>query len=166
MLTDGTGVQTCALPISLRLTNSTDHPWTTAPAFVVNGPMPVAQDVLQYTPTGGKSTLKLTVATDVRAEQSQTEVSRTPVEITRRSFEEVVVDGKLSVKNWKKKDVKLIVTKSLVGEVRTAGQDGKVRNTVRSLTANNPSSEIRWEFDLPSNAEKELTYTYKALVAR
>jgi len=41
-----------------------------------------------------------------------------------------------------------------------------VRKTVRSLTANNPSSEIRWEFDLPSNAEKELTYTYKALVAR
>lgn len=151
---------------SLRLTNSTDHPWTTAPAFVVNGPMPVAQDVLQYTPTGGKSTLKLTVATDVRAEQSQTEVSRTPVEITRRSFEEVVVDGKLSVKNWKKKDVRLIVTKSLVGEVRTAGQDGKVRKTVRSLTANNPSSEIRWEFDLPSGAEKELNYTYKALVAR
>jgi len=52
------------------LENKGQQPWTTAPAFAMNGAMPVAQDTLNYTPAGGRSTLKLTVAADVRGEQT------------------------------------------------------------------------------------------------
>lgn len=151
---------------SLRLTNTTKQPWTTAPAFTVKGGMPVAQDILTYTPPGGQSTLRLTVATDVRAQQSQTEVSRTPIQILHRDFDEIIVDGKLTVKNVKAQPIKVSVRKSLVGEVKDVGQDGKVSRVIKGLTANNPASEISWDFPLEPGAQRDLTYSYKVLVYR
>lgn len=150
---------------ALRLENATKQPWTTAPAFAVNGSMPVAQDVLNYTPPGGKSTLKLTVATDVRAEQSQTEFSRKQFNLANYgNAQEVIVNGKLTVRNWKQKPIKMIVKKSIVGEVQEAGQDGKASKIVINLTSLNPTSQIEWEFSLASGETKELTYQYKAIV--
>jgi hypothetical protein len=151
---------------SLRLENRTEQPWTTAPAFTVNGPMPVAQDTLKYTPPGGKNTLKLTVATDVRADQVQTEASREMVKIGYTEYDLINVDGKLIIKNLKPASIRMNVKKQLTGEVLTTGQDGKSRKVAESLAAVNPRSEIEWEFDLASGAEKELTYKYKVLIRR
>ena len=149
----------------LRLENTSKQPWTTAPAFTMNGAMPLAQDVLNYTPPGRRNTLKLTVATDLRAEQTQTESSRKPVNIGGRAFDEVTVEGKLKVTNSKSKETRVVVRKSLTGEVLEA-RDGKVSKVVRKLTSVNPSSEIEWEFNLPAGNEKELSCQYKALVSR
>jgi hypothetical protein len=150
----------------LRLQNTTKQPWTTAPPFTVNGAMPLAQDTLQYTPSGARNTLKLTVATDMRAEQTQTESSRRAVNIEGRSFDEVTVSGKLKVTNWKDKEAGVVIRKSLVGEVLSADSDGKVKRVARKLTSVNPASEIEWEFKLAGSKEKEITYQYKALVSR
>lgn len=151
---------------ALRMENKTVHPWTTAPAFVVNKSMPVAQDVLKYTPPGGKSTLRLTVATDVRAEQMQTETARDQVNIAGYSFDRVDVAGKLTVKNWKQKKITMNVRKSLIGEVKEAGQNGKVTKMAKNLAAYNPTSEIEWEFALNPGEQKELTYNYTILIRR
>ena len=151
---------------SLRLENKTEQPWTTAPAFAVNGPMPVAQGALRYTPPDAKNTLKLTVATDVRADQAQTEVSREMVKIGYNEYDQITVDGKLIIKNLKPASVRMNVKKQLTGEVLTTGQDGKSRKVAESLAAVNPNSEIEWEFDLASGAEKELAYRYKVLIRR
>lgn len=151
---------------ALRIENTSKLPWTTAPAFTVNGPMPVAQDILRYTPPGAKGVLKLTVATDVRAEQQQTEVSRKPMQIFGYNYEEVVVDGKLTVRNWKKDAVKMSVTKTLVGDVLANGEGSKVTKVAKALSSLNPTSEISWDFELKAGEEKTLTYQYKALVSR
>lgn len=151
---------------ALRVENTTKHPWTTAPAFAVNGSMPVAQDVLKYTPAGGKNTLKLTVATDVRAEQMQTELARKVTHIANRDYDEVTVNGKLTVKNWKQKPIKVNVKKSLIGDVKEAGHDGKVSKVIKQLTAVNSNSEIEWEFDLDPGKTTELTYQYIVLLNR
>jgi hypothetical protein len=131
----------------------------------MNGAMPLAQDVLNYTPPGRRNTLKLTVATDLRAEQTQTESNRKPVNIGGRPFDEVTVEGKLKVTNSKSKETRVVVRKSLTGEVLVA-RDGKVSKVVRKLTSVNPSSEIEWEFNLSAGNEKEISYQYKALVSR
>jgi hypothetical protein len=128
--------------------------------------MPVAQDVLEYTPSGAKSTLKLPVATDVRAEPTQTEASRQMVSIGSWQYDEVIVNGKLSVKNYKSKMIRINVRKSLLGEVSVAGQDGKITKVVKQLAAANPNSEIEWEFNLDPGKENVLTYTYKVLIRR
>jgi hypothetical protein len=149
----------------LRLNNTGREPWTTAPAFALNGALPVAQDTLAYTPPGGRSTLKLTVATDVRAEQSQTESARRQVNLAGRNFDEVTVDGKLRLTNWKNTEIAMLVRKSLVGEV-LGSPDGKTSKVARNLTAINSSSEIEWEFKLAAGQTRELAYQYKVLLSR
>ena len=149
----------------LRLQNTGQQPWTTAPAFAVNDALPVAQDTLSYTPPGGRSTLKLTVATDVRAEQSQTETARRQLAIAGRNYDEITVDGKLRLTNWKNKEIALFVRKSLVGEV-LASPDGKASKVARNLTAVNSNSEIEWEFKLAAGKDRELAYQYKVLLGR
>jgi len=151
---------------SLRLENTTAQPWTTAPAFTVNGSMPMAQDILKYAPPKGKTDLRLTLATDVRAEQSQIEASRTNTKIGYNDYDEVTVNGKLKVKNMKPSDIKMNVHKQLVGEVSESSEGGKITKVAKKLTAVNPQSEIEWEFNLPAGAEKELTYNYKIFVRR
>lgn len=150
----------------LRLENTTEHPWTTAPALAINGPMPVAQDTLKYTPPKGKNTLKLTVATDIRATQEQTEASREQVTILRNDYDVVTVNGKLVLHSYKPKPVKLSVNKSLVGEVLESSNGGKTVKVAKKLAAVNPDSLITWEFELAPGAEKELTYQYKVLIHR
>jgi hypothetical protein len=150
----------------LRLENTSRQPWTTAPAFAVNGTMPIAQDILKYTPAGGKNTLKLTVATDISVDPSQTETRRNTVGLLGRSFDQVGVAGKLRVKNWKSTPIKMAVKKSLAGEVAASTANGKVTKVAKKLTAVNPDSEIQWEFTLDGGGEKELTYEYTVLISR
>jgi hypothetical protein len=149
----------------LRLENQSKQPWTTAPAFALNGSLPVAQDTLNYTPPGGRSFLKLTVATDVRAEQTQTETARKQVNINSRNYDEVTVTGKLRLTNWKDKEIAMLVRKSLVGDVLES-PEGKTAKVARNLTSVNSNSEIEWEFKLPAGKDRELTYQYKVLLAR
>ncbi len=151
---------------ALRLENTTKHPWTTAPAFTVSGSLPVAQDVLKYTPPGGLSTLKLTVATDVRADQSQTEESRKPLVIHGFSCDEVTVSGRLTLRSWKDRPIRVLVTKHVVGEVLQTDSGGKVERVVRRLSALNPTSEISWDLELKPGEDRELSYTYRALAGR
>jgi hypothetical protein len=149
----------------LRLTNNTKQPWTTAPAFTLHGSLPVAQDVLGYAPPGGDSTLKLTVATDLRAEASQTEQARRSVNIAGGNFDEITVAGKLKVTSWKSSETCVVIHKSLTGEVSDAG-DGKVTKLAHNLAAINPTSEINWEFHLPAGKDHEINYQYKVLIRR
>ena len=149
----------------LRLENKGQQPWTTAPAFALNGALPVAQDTLTYTPPGGRSTLKLTVAADVRGEQTQAETDRKQVSIAGHSYDEVTVSGKLRLASYKNKEVSMLVRKSLVGQVLES-PDGKVSKIGRNLTSVNANSEIEWEFKLSPGKDRELTYQYKALLAR
>lgn len=147
----------------LRLENTTTHPWTTAPALAVNGSMPVAQDTLKYTPPAGKSTLKLTAATDIRAQVEQIEASRTQVD---SYHDKVTVKGKLSLRSYKAKPVTLSVKKSIVGEVAEASDSGKVVKLAKALTAVNSNSQVSWEFELAPGTEKLLTYQYTVMIRR
>jgi hypothetical protein len=149
----------------LRLQNTTKQPWTTAPAFTMKGTLPLAQDTLNYAPPGSSTLLKLTVATDIRGESSQNEVSRRPVNIEGRSYEEVVIEGKLKVTNWKDTQAKLVVNKTMVGEV-VGETTGKVNKMARGVASLNPTSQIEWEFLLEPGKANELDYRYKVLITR
>ena len=150
----------------LKLENTTQYPWTTAPALAINGILPVAQDTLKYTPPKGKNTLKLTVATDIRATQEQMETAREQVNILGHGYDKITVDGKLTLRSFKPKPVKITVRKAIVGEVAEAGDGGKIVKLAKKLNSVNPDSQITWEFELAPGAEKVLTYQYKVLVHR
>jgi hypothetical protein len=149
----------------LRIENKTKQPWTTAPAFALKGAMPLAQDLIGYTPSGEKATLRLTVASDLRTEQTQTESARKQVNLSNRSFEEVVVDAKFKVTNFKSEEVCVFVHKTIEGEVLSAG-DGKVTKVARKLSSFNPTTDIEWEFHLAPGKSIDLTCQSKTLVSR
>lgn len=82
-----------------------------------------------------------------------------------RSYDEVLVEGTLLIKNMKPSAVKMKVSKMLTGEV-TQSEGGKVSKITKRLSAVNPKSDIQWEFSLQPGAEKKLSYQYKVLLYR
>ena len=150
---------------SLRLTNSTDYPWTTAPALVVSGNKPLAQDELSYTSRKAKGVLKMTVATDIAVEKREDEIERKhDVKISNRTYEQVTVRGELSLTNYKTEPAKLIVKKNVTGEVISTDPKAEVSKTAQGLAGVNPRSLITWEFDLPAGENVKLTYESKTYV--
>ena len=61
---------------SLRLTNTTQIPWTTAPGETVKAGAILGQDTIRYTPSGGQSTLRITRAVGIKADQIELETDR------------------------------------------------------------------------------------------
>lgn len=152
---------------TLRLTNSLKLPWTSAPALVMSADnKPLAQETLLYTPAGATTSLRLTLATDIRAQQSEQEAERKndAVTINRSAYSIVTVNGALTLRNYKSKDVRLIVRKSVVGEVLSASQNGKAERTAEAVQSVNPVSKIMWDFPLKAGETVTLTYRYKVLV--
>ena len=150
----------------LKLTNNSKFPWTTAPAMATSKEQPLAQDTLNYTPKGAKGDLKLTIATDISAKKSELERTREndALRVYGYSFAKVTVDGKLTLKNFKSKQVTVTVKKTLTGEVVSASRDGEVEKTAEGIKTVNPTSVITWEVPINPGEENTLEYTYYVYV--
>lgn len=150
---------------SIKLTNSTDYPWTTAPALTVSGWKPLSQDMINYTPKGTKTNLKLTVATDIKTERNEFESSRErDVRLYRNSYDLVTVEGELYMKNAKTKDVTMEIKKQITGEVLKTSHNGKVKKVAEGLKGVNYNSFISWEIPVEAGEKVMVTYTYKVYI--
>jgi hypothetical protein len=151
---------------SIRLKNSTKFPWTSAPALVMSGNKPVSQDTLTYTPKGAPSTLKITIATDIRASHEEREVARQQ-EVTHRkgyNYDLVTVEGRLKVKNYKSKEVRLSIGKSFRGKAEFQSDLGKAVQLGEGIESDNPKSRLTWEIAVKPGQERVVTYRYKIWV--
>jgi hypothetical protein len=153
---------------SLRLTNGTQFPWTSAPALTLSGNQPLAQDTLAYTPRGAHTNLKITIATDVRPRREELEVDRQidALHAHGYSYDAVTVEGTVKVKNYKAKAIRLLIGKSLTGSVLSASDEGKSKRLAVAVQAENPTSQINWDLKFQPGEEKTITYRYKVLVRR
>jgi hypothetical protein len=151
---------------SLRLKNSTKFPWTSAPTMVISGLKPVSQDTLAYTPQGASTNLKLTIATDIRTSQEELEVARDSNVPCRHSnhCDEVTIEGKLTVMNYKSKDAIVSIAKKFTGALLTASDNGKGQKLASAMEAVNPSSQVKWSVSLKPGEQKVVIYRYKVLV--
>jgi hypothetical protein len=150
---------------SLRMNNNSKFPWTSGPGLVISGPQALSQDTLAYTPKGATAYLKMTVATDVRVDKKELEVDRQPRSLQRNNsnYDAVTVEGTLKVKNFKNKDIHLLITRSFVGQALTTdgGQVEKLAEVIRQV---NPTSRVSWSVPIKSGEEKTITYRYKVLI--
>jgi transcriptional/translational regulatory protein YebC/TACO1 len=152
---------------SVKLSNSTKYPWTTAPAFVVSGWKPLAQDTINYTPKNAKTNLKLTVATDVKHDRHEFEMDRQrDVKIYTHNYDLVTVKGELSIKNHKNKEITMEIKKRLTGEVTEASHNGKIEKVAEGLRGVNQNSSISWEIPVKAGEEINATYKYKVYITR
>lgn len=148
---------------ALRLTNTTKFPWTSAPTLVISGVKPIAQDTLPYTSKSATSNLKLTIATDIRASHEETEVERQR-DVQRRhnyNYDEVTVEGKLTIKNYKSKEVRLSIADRVRGTVESQTNGGKSEKLAEAIAVDNPLSRLTWEVTLQAGEEKVIKYRYK-----
>lgn len=150
---------------SLKLTNSTNYPWTSGAAMTVSEMKPLGQDVLKYTPKGGTINLRITLAPDIKVskEENEKERKRDAMRLYGYTYDLVTVEGKLKLKNFKKQQVSMDIEKTVTGEVAQNG-GGKVEKLATALKAINPTSFIQWEFPLKAGEEKTITYTYTIYV--
>jgi len=148
---------------SLRLKNTTKFPWTSAPTMVISGAKPLSQDTVPYTPKGATSNLKLTVATDIRASHEENEVERQKDVQRRRgyNYDQVTVEGTLTIKNYKSKDVRLSIADRVRGSVESETDDGKAVKLAEAIAVDNPLSRLTWEVTLKAGEEKIIKYRYK-----
>ena len=153
---------------SLRLTNNSQFPWTSAPAMTLSGTQPLAQDSLPYTPRGARSNLKLTIATDVRPHREELEVERQidALHAHGYSYDAVTVEGTFKIKSYKSKPVRLLIGKTLTGAVLSASEEGKAKRLAVAVQAENPASHLDWDLKLAPNEEKTVVYRYKVFVRR
>jgi hypothetical protein len=148
---------------TLRVKNTTKFPWTSAPTMVISGTQALSQDTLPYTQKNASSSLKLTVATDIRASREENEVERQK-EVQRRhnyNYDQVTVEGTLTIKNYKSKDVRLSIAERVRGTVESQTDDGKSDKLAEGIAADNPLSRLTWEVTLKAGEEKIIKYRYK-----
>ena len=154
---------------ALRMKNQTAMPWTTAPALSFREWKPLGQDMLTFTPAGGENILRVTPATEVIGTHVLEEKSRVKSQLkyggSTYDFDLVTVEGVIKVRNIKKDAVELVLTRNLVGEVLTAGDDGKISREGLNLQSVNPTSIVKWKLTLPTG-EKEIRYSYKIYVRK
>jgi hypothetical protein len=104
---------------SIRLTNSTRIPWTTAPAQTIKSNQLLGQDTLTYTSSTAETKLRITRAMGIKAEQNEYETKRKQqaLEMYGNYFDKVSLEGKLRIINYKSEAVNVEITKILSGEV-------------------------------------------------
>jgi len=153
---------------SLKLTNSTKVPWTTAPAETVKDDQILGQDTLPYTPPKGEGTLRITQAVSVKAEQAELETNRERgvVQYYGYPYDRVTIEGRLRVRNFLEKTISLEIKKTLSGEVKKTTPEAKTERLARGLARMNPVHLLTWNIQLKPGAEQELTYVYEALIRR
>ncbi|HLU38230.1 MAG TPA: hypothetical protein VK081_02520, partial [Planctomycetota bacterium] len=156
----------------LELTNGGPMPWTTGPALVLKGTLPLSQELLTYTPPGARTLLPLTVAVNVRGtyEEEQTAVQPNALTWNRSVYARVTLRGKARVANHERHAVDVRVRASVGGRVLQADGDAKV-----VLRGHDPAdwqgasfdarpnghSDVTWNVRLEPGAEQELTFEFE-----
>jgi hypothetical protein len=153
---------------SIRLDNTTQAPWTTAPAQLMKEGQIIGQDTLRYTPPKGEATVRITQAVSVRAEQFEQESKREreALRMYGSYFDRVTIEGTLRIRNYKSEAVSLEVEKTLSGEIKEMSLEAEDVALARGLRRMNPTHHLTWELELGAGEGEEITYVYEALIRR
>ncbi len=149
-----------------RIRNTTQMPWTTAPAQFITGGRIVGQDTCYYTPAGNKTDVRINRALNMVADQAEYELERerNAARFYGRSYDLVTVRGELKLSNRVGKNVHAEVIKHLSGEVVAFTPDAKDVPTAKGLKRVNSRHDLIWTLDLEPGEKADLSYTYKVYV--
>jgi len=153
---------------SIRLENVTKLPWTTAPAEILKEALILGQDTLKYTPVQGESTVRITQAVSVKADQVEFEVERKrdALRMYGDHFDLITVQGKLSLTNFLPKPITLEITKTVSGQVKSSQPEAEIEKLARGLLRVNTTADLSWTIELEADEHKEIGYTYDVYVRR
>jgi len=151
---------------SCRLVNNLKMPLTTAAVeFVTDGQF-TGQDVCYYTAPGAETTIRISRAMNVLAEEDEVEVERRRNAATFHgySYDLVKVKGELKLRSRMDKAVNVEISKELSGQVIELQPQAKDFQTAKGLKQVNPKHALTWVIELKPGAESKLTYVYQVYI--
>ncbi len=153
---------------SIRLKNDTGKPWTSAPVQTVKENLLLGQSTLDYTLDGEKTTVKITQAASVKANQVEYVSKRVPnsAKFFGTSFDEVTIDGKLFVTNTKQKPIKMEIAKRITGKLVESEPQADVDRISSGVGQVNETQLLKWTVEVAGEEKIELNYSYKAYLRR
>jgi hypothetical protein len=109
--------------------------------------------------------LKITVSPDINVKDKEIEIERQAKAKKQGSqyYDLITVEGKIKVKNYKDKEVKLNVKRQIFGELKNSDVVWKHARNVQYYSYSgtvNPANQVDWIVTMKAGEEKEITYTY------
>ncbi|HVW00067.1 MAG TPA: hypothetical protein VHB77_07000, partial [Planctomycetaceae bacterium] len=156
-----------AMEHNLVLQNDTDTAWTTGPCLALSGDRPLSEDLIKYTPKGGKAELPVTTAINIAHDKTEREVDRkfkahSPAD--KVFYDLVTLEGELRLKNFEKTPATLHVHVSVQGKPIEASDDGRMSIDSTQLKLLERAGAIRWDITLKPDESKTLKYRYERYV--
>jgi hypothetical protein len=161
----------------LQFTNTSAVPLTTAPASIFQDGRLVAHTLINYVPPGGSGVCVLGEAPGIRVKHVDNEELRVDVPASKEtrdnSYTRVELAGTVTVENQSPRRVRLMVTRSVPGNVdhATGGQLTQLEATDMAARGQNArpwvnrltgSARIAWQFELAPGEKRELRYNWHA----
>jgi hypothetical protein len=156
-----------AMEHSLVLLNQTGSAWTTGPCLALNEDQPLSEDLLKYTPKGGRGELPVTAAINVAHDKSEREVDRKLTAYSPQkdvNFDLVTLEGKLKLRNYEKQPVEIVISNPVVGKPLNADSDGTLAVDSSKLRLLEREGSVHWKIRLEPGKEQTLTYRYERYV--
>jgi hypothetical protein len=155
----------------ILLTNTTNLPWTTGAAMIMERNQPLAQELLTYTPPKGEVRVPVTVSVDTRGSVTEKELSRelNGIQWDGVKYARIDKEIKLNLSNNKPIDVETEITLRVGGKVDTVSHDGDVTLSAfnaadwvqyNSHPAVNYSSSVVWRLKLKPGETFEPSVAY------
>jgi len=77
------------------------------------------------------------------------------------NYDQVTVEGTLTIRNYKSKEVRLSIAEKVRGAVESQTDDGKATKLAEAIAVDNPLSRLTWELTLKAGEERIVKYRYK-----
>jgi hypothetical protein len=149
------------------LANDSGTAWTTGPCLAVSGANPLSEDLLKYTPRGGKGDLPVTAAVNIAYDKREVEVERqlkahSPADHVHLDL--VTLDGTLKLRNFEPREVEIQLSVPVAGKPIKATEDGAVAADPTHLKLTDRSGTVSWNVKLAPGETKTLGYRYERYV--
>ena len=151
----------------LVLKNDTDSAWTTGSCLAMSHDQPLSEDLLRYTPRGGRCELPVTTSVNIAHAKQEQETDRkfkahSPAKDV--TFDLVTLNGELKLQNFEKRDVEVAITNPVPGRPISASDGGETSVDSERLKLLERAGSIRWTLTIPPGASKVLKYQYERYV--
>ena len=151
----------------LTLENTTPTAWTTGPCLTLSEGNPLSEDLLRYTPRGGRGELKVTTAINIAHTYSEEEVDRKlKVHEPRNNefYDLVSVAGSIRLKNFQEQPVDIMIEHPIQGRPTEVDSEGTIHIDATKLRLIERAAMIHWRLSLPPGQETVLKYRYERYV--
>ncbi|VAX38546.1 hypothetical protein MNBD_PLANCTO02-3337, partial [hydrothermal vent metagenome] len=152
---------------TVRITNTSNVPLTTAPALIKSKKGILGQGMMTYAAPRGSVDLTITTAVNVPARHRENEIRRLERSFIYNEYyyTRISLKGEITLTNFNKKSIRLKVVRTTMGKADSVGEEGTIIQPAVWTSWSSPKviniqSHIHWEKKLKSGESIKLPYEW------